>query len=272
MSQELTHPSTRPVTRTERLDRLPVTPKHKRLLWGSGIGWALDAMDIGLVSFIIAALAVHWDLDKTTTSWIASVGFIGMAVGASLAGLLADKIGRRQVFAITLLIYGVATGASALATSVGMLMVFRFIVGLGLGGELPVASTLVSEFSPRRVRGRMVVILEAFWAVGWILAAVIGTFVVAQSETGWRWGLALGAVPALYAIYVRMGLPESVRFLESKGRHEEAEEIVRAFEAEADPAEYDTVVPPAEEPVSGGIWGPDLRRRTLAFGIQVKAP
>ena len=187
------------LTRTERLDRLPVTPKHRRLLFGSGIGWALDAMDIGLVSFIIAALAVHWDLDRSTTSWIASVGFIGMAIGASLAGLLADKIGRRQVFAVTLLIYGIATGASALATSVGMLMVFRFIVGLGLGGELPVASTLVSEFSPRRVRGRMVVLLEAFWAVGWILAAIIGTFIVARNETGWRWGLALGAVPAALA-------------------------------------------------------------------------
>ncbi|MEH0147929.1 MFS transporter [Corynebacterium sp. Q4381] len=255
------------LTRTERLDRLPVTGKHKRLLIGSGIGWALDAMDIGLVSFIIAALAVHWDLDKSTTSWIASVGFIGMAIGASVAGLLADKIGRRQVFAVTLLIYGLATGASALATSVGALMVFRFIVGLGLGGELPVASTLVSEFSPRRVRGRMVVILEAFWAVGWILAAVIGTFVVAQSETGWRWGLALGAVPALYALYVRMGLPESVRFLESQGRHEEAEEIVRSFEAEADPADYDEAVRAEEHPVRGGIWGPDLRARTAAFWI-----
>ena len=255
------------LTRTERLDRLPVTPKHKRLLVGSGIGWALDAMDIGLVSFIIAALAVHWELDKSTTSWIASVGFIGMAIGASLAGLLADKIGRRQVFAATLLIYGIATGAAALASSVGMLMVFRFIVGLGLGGELPVASTLVSEFSPRRVRGRMVVILEAFWAVGWILAAIIGTFVVAQSDNGWRWGLALGAVPALYAIYVRAGLPESVRFLESKGRHEEAEQIVREFEAEADPSEYDKSTPPEETPIRGGIWGPDLRKRTAAFWI-----
>jgi len=257
----------RALTRTERLDRLPVTPKHKRLLLGSGLGWALDAMDIGLVSFIIAALAVHWELGKSTTSWIASVGFIGMAIGASLAGLLADKIGRRQVFAATLLIYGIATGASALASSVGMLIVFRFIVGLGLGGELPVASTLVSEFSPRRVRGRMVVILEAFWAVGWILAAIIGTFVVAQSDNGWRWGLALGAVPALYAIYVRAGLPESVRFLESKGRHEEAEQIVREFEAEADQAEFDTSTPPEEKPIRGGIWGPDLRKRTTAFWV-----
>ena len=275
--EQQARPLSRPLSRTERLDRLPVTEKHKRLLVGSGIGWALDAMDIGLVSFIVTALAVQWDLDKSTTGWIASVGFVGMAIGASLGGLLADKIGRRQVFAATLLLYGLATGASALAWSVASLMVFRFLVGLGLGAELPVASTLVSEFSPRNVRGRMVVLLEAFWAVGWIMAAVIGTFVVAQSDSGWRWGFALGAVPALYAIYVRMGLPESVRFLEAKGRHDEAENIVRSFEAEADPAGFDagfdavsdagfdTTQPPRDDTVHGGIWGPDLRRRTVAF-------
>ena len=255
------------MTRAERLDRLPVTPKHRRLLFGSGIGWALDAMDIGLVSFIIAALAVHWDLDRTTTSWIASIGFIGMAIGATLGGLLADKFGRRQVFAATLLIYGIATGASALATSVGVLMVLRFVVGLGLGGELPVASTLVSEFSPRRVRGRMVVLLEAFWAVGWIAAAIIGTFVVARGEDGWRWGLALGAVPAVYAIVVRLGLPESVRFLESRGRHDEAEATVQSFEAQTTPEHYDTAPATAPETVHGGIWGPTLRGRTLSFWI-----
>lgn len=259
--------STNDLSRNERLDRLPVTAKHKRLLVGSGIGWALDAMDVGLVSFIIAALAVHWDLDKSTTSWIASIGFIGMAIGASLGGLLADKIGRRQVFAATLLLYGLATGASALAWSVSALMVFRFLVGLGLGAELPVASTLVSEFSPRKVRGRMVVLLEAFWAVGWIMAAVIGTFVVSQGDIGWRWGFALGAVPALYAIYVRLGLPESVRYLESVGRHEEAEAIVRSFEQVADPAAIDHSPAPAASPedARGGIWGPALRRRTAAF-------
>lgn len=264
------HGTDSPPTRTERLDRLPVTPKHRRLLFGSGIGWALDAMDIGLVSFIIAALAVQWNLDKTTTSWIASVGFIGMAIGASLAGLLADKIGRRQVFSATLLLYGVATGASALAGSVAVLLLFRFITGLGLGGELPVASTLVSEFSPRHVRGRMVVLLEAFWAVGWILAALIGTFVVAHGDNGWRWGLALGAVPALYAIYVRRSLPESVRFLESRSRHEEAEAVVRSFEAEAGPAAEAGPGPGADTgdraaDTRGGLWGPDLRGRTLAF-------
>lgn len=178
--------STESPTRAHRLDRLPFTKKHQKLLFGSGIGWALDAMDVGLVSFVIASIALDWGLDKHTTSWIASIGFIGMALGAAFGGLLADKFGRRSIFSVTLLVYGLATGASALATSVTALLVFRFFTGLGLGAELPVTSTLVSEFAPRHVRGRIVVLLEAFWAVGWIAAAIIGTFVVAQTPNGWR--------------------------------------------------------------------------------------
>src|SRR5699024_5362010 len=122
-----------------------------------------------------------WNLESSQTSWIATAGFVGMALGATLGGLLADKFGRRHVFALTLLVYGLATGASALATGLGVLIVLRFIVGLGLGAELPVASTLISEFAPRKIRGRMVVLLEAFWAAGWIGAAIVGTFVVESS-------------------------------------------------------------------------------------------
>ena len=187
-------------TRTERLDGLPFTRKHRKLLLGSGVGWALDAMDVGLISFVMAALAVHWSLSPTELSWIGSIGFVGMAIGAALGGLLADRIGRRQVFAATLLIYGLATGAAALSTGVAMLIALRFVVGLGLGAELPVASTLVSEFAPRRVRGRVVVALEAFWAVGWIMAALIGYFVVPTGDDGWRWALAVGLVPAATAL------------------------------------------------------------------------
>ena len=257
------------LTRNQRLDRLPITTKHKKLLVGSGIGWALDAMDVGLISFIMAALAVHWQLSPTETSWLASIGFVGMALGASFGGLLADKFGRRHIFALTLLIYGLATGASALATGLVMLIILRFIVGLGLGAELPVASTLISEFAPRRVRGRMVVILEAFWALGWIAAAIIGTFVVSSSESGWRWALALGMAPALYALYVRWGLPESVRYLESRGRSEEAEEIVLSWERAASPEVLDDAPPSpaAAESWEGahGIWAPRLRRRTAAL-------
>ena len=176
-------------TRSDRLDRLPFTREHTRLVVGSGLGWALDAMDVGLISFVMAALAVQWRLGTTTLSAIASIGFVGMAIGASLGGLLADRIGRRQVFAATLLVYGLATGAAALSWSVGALLVFRFVIGLGLGAELPVAATLVSEFAPARIRGRVVVALEAFWAVGWLLAALIGYFVVSAPDDGWRWAL-----------------------------------------------------------------------------------
>ncbi|WP_353082566.1 MFS transporter [Tessaracoccus lapidicaptus] len=259
------------LTRTERLDRLPYTRRHNKLLIGSGVGWALDAMDIGLISFIMAALAREWSLSGGELSLLGSVGFVGMAFGASLGGLLADRIGRRQVFALTLLIYGVATGLSALSTGLVALIAFRFVVGLGLGAELPVASTLVSEFAPRKIRGRVVVALESFWAVGWLAAATIGFFVVPQAN-GWRWALALGAIPAAYSLIVRFGLPESVRFLEAKGRHAEAERVVRDFESAAGIASPTHAA--AEGPVlptltstRRDLWGDRFRVRTIALWL-----
>ncbi len=269
------------VSRAERLDRLRFGRQHGRLLAGSGVGWALDAMDVGLISFVMAALRQQWSLDATQLSWIASIGFVGMALGASLGGLLADRIGRRQTFALTLLVYGVATGAAALSVGVAMLMALRFLVGIGLGAELPVASTLVSEFAPRRIRGRMVVALEAFWAVGWVLAALIGYFIVPSGPDGWRWALAVGVVPAAYAAVVRWGLPESVRFLELKGRHAEAEAAVVAFEQGSGTTATDVAEPrvsravPAEAAVEtapvveerGSIWSRTYRGRTLALWV-----
>ena len=258
--------TTLPLTRAQRLDRLPFTREHGRLVVGSGLGWALDAMDVGLISFVMAALAVQWSLTPTELSWIGSIGFVGMALGATLGGLLADRFGRRQVFALTLLVFGLATGAAALSWSVAALLVFRFLIGLGLGAELPVASTLVSEFAPARVRGRVVVLLEAFWAVGWLLAALIGYLVVPRSEAGWRWALALGAVPAVYAVVVRRALPESVRFLELRGRIDEAEGAVRRFERAAG---VEPVPSPVHEPTPvpgpGALWARGTRGRTAAL-------
>src|SRR5687767_1708306 len=255
-----------PLTRAERLDRLPFTREHGRLVVGSGLGWALDAMDVGLISFVMAALLAQekWGITAGELSWLGSIGFVGMALGATLGGLLADRYGRRQVFAITLLVFGVATGAAALSWSVGALLVFRFLIGLGLGAELPVASTLVSEFAPARLRGRVVVGLEAFWAVGWTLAALIGYLVVPRSDDGWRWALALGAVPALYAVVVRRGLPESVRFLELRGRVDEAEAAVRRFEIAAgvDPVPSPAPAPATRQARPAELWARGTRRRT----------
>lgn len=222
-----------PRTRSQRLDALPFTRQHRKVLFGSGFGWALDAMDVGLISFVLAQLAVQWNATSLELSLIASSGFVGMAIGAALGGLIADRLGRRNVFAVTLLVYGLATGASALAGTVAVLIALRFVVGLGLGAELPVASTLVSEFAPPRIRGRVIVILESFWAVGWTAAAVIGYLVVPLSDDGWRWALLIGAAPAVYSALIRFGLPESVRFLESRGRFAEADATVRRFEEAA---------------------------------------
>ena len=257
-------------TREERLDALPFNRRHRSLLVGSGIGWALDAMDVGLISFLMVAVKKEWGLSTTDLSWLASIGFIGMAIGAGAGGALADRIGRRTVFAGTLVVYGLATGLSALAPTFLVLCALRFVVGLGLGAELPVASTLVSEYAPRRLRGRMVVALESFWAVGWLLAAVIG-FTVVPRENGWRWAMLLGLVPALYAVWVRRGLPESVRFLERAGREEEAERSVREFEsASGIEAPKSAAVAPtdheaAPKPKMTDAFAPAYRTRTAAL-------
>ena len=258
----------------ERMDRLPFTRRHLRVLTGSGIGWALDAMDVGLISFILAALTIQWGLTPGEAGWIASVGFIGMAIGASLGGLLADRLGRRQVFALTLLVYGLATGASALVGGIVLLLVFRFFVGLGLGAELPVASTYVSEFAPARIRGRLIVILEAFWAVGWTAAALIGYFVIPLSDDGWRWAFVIGAVPAVYAFAVRWGLPESPRWLAQQGRIAEATRIVESFEADAGMLSAEPVLTAEKRSLGrdaasrlSTLWAAEFRLRTASIWL-----
>ncbi len=253
-------------TRPERMGRLPYTRQHTRVLLGSGTGWALDAMDVGLISFVGLAIATQWDLTRTEQSWLLSIGFVGMALGATFGGMLADRYGRRTVFALTLLVYGLATGASALVSGLAALLVLRFLVGIGLGAELPVASTLVSELSPTRIRGRMVVILESFWAVGWLLAALIGYFVVPLSDDGWRWAFALGLVPALYAVVIRWGMPESPLFLERRGREAEAEQVVRFFEESAGvPHQESRPLPEAPPRTPGALWSSAYRVRTIGI-------
>ena len=187
---------------------------RNKLLGVAGVGWLFDAMDVGILSFVIAALAIDWDLSKTEMGWIGSVNSIGMAVGALVFGVLADKVGRKQIFMWTLILFSVASGLSAMTTTLGAFMVLRFLVGMGLGGELPVASTLVSESVEAKERGRVVVLLESFWAAGWLVAALISYFVIPafSQSMGWRVALLLTALPAFYAIYLRWHLPDSPQF------------------------------------------------------------
>ncbi|WP_339257185.1 MFS transporter [Paenibacillus sp. FSL P2-0136] len=189
-------------------------PKQRKLLFSAGLSWMFDAMDVGMISFVVAALAKEWSLGPEKIGYLTSINSVGMAVGAAAAGILADRFGRKSVLLWTLLIFSIASGLSAFAAGYAVLCVLRFIAGFGLGGELPVASTLVSESMPVKERGRAVVLLESFWALGWILSALIAYFVI--PDYGWRIAFAIGAVPALYALYLRKAIDDSPKFAEIK--------------------------------------------------------
>ncbi len=204
------------------MDAQPVGAGHRKVTLLAGLGWMFDAMDIGLLSFVLVALASEWGLSQAQVGAVISIGLFGMFVGAAASGVLADRYGRRAILMATLLVYSLATGLTALVWGYGALLVLRFVTGLGLGGELPVASTLVAEVAPAKQRGRMLVLLESFWAYGWILAALIGYLVI--PEYGWRIAFLIGALPALYVLVLRRSLPESPRYLLRKGRHDEARE------------------------------------------------
>ncbi|MDQ0188694.1 MFS transporter [Alicyclobacillus cycloheptanicus] len=194
---------TRPTSSADR-------PSAAKILVVSGLGLLFDSMDVSLLSFVLVSLTKQWHLASSTVGLLGSISLVGMAVGSALAGLLSDRFGRRSTFLWTLLIYSIATGLSALAAGVGIFIVLRFIVGFGLGGELPVATTYVLESSPEQQRGRRVVLLEAFWAVGSLVAALISFFVI--PSLGWRIAFLIGAIPALYTLVLRFSLPESPKY------------------------------------------------------------
>lgn len=220
----------------DRIDRLPTTPTMKKILFLTGIGWMFDAMDQGMVSGVIAAIGQDWALSKGQLGLLGSAGMLGMALGAALSGMAADKYGRRTVITLTLVLFGTASALSGFAANYTMLLILRFLTGFGLGGELPAASTLVSEFSPTRVRGRNVIFLESFWAWGWIAAALVAYLLIPLY--GWRMAFWVGAVPAFFAAYLRRAIPESPRFLELSGKTKEADELVRKMENEAGLSDY----------------------------------
>lgn len=212
----------------QRLEALPVGSFHYKLLVITGLGWLFDAMDTGLIAFVLPVLGKEWGLSASQMGAIGSIGLVGMALGAVIGGSVADKFGRKSVFSATVILYSVATGLCALSWNYESLMFFRFLVGFGLGGELPVAATLMSEFAPTNLRGRFIVLLESFWGVGWIFAACIAYMFI--PVYGWHYAFIIGALPALYVFFIRLHMPESVRYLLSKGKVAEAQKIVNDLE------------------------------------------
>ena len=252
-----------------RIQRLPIGKFHYTLLWVIGLGWMFDAMDTGLISFILAKMAEDWSMTPTEKGWVVSIGFVGMAIGAVCSGALADRIGRKTVFATTLVIYSLATAACAFAPNLTWLLVFRFIVGLGLGGQLPVAVTLVSEYIPAHVRGRFIVLLESFWGLGWLCAALVSYFVI--PKFGWHMAFLIGGIPALYAIVIWKMVPESIPYLIHRGRIQEAHELVQSIERKCGVAVIEQIeVKQIAEQKTGSfsqLWSGIFARRTLMLWL-----
>ena len=252
-----------------RIQRLPIGKFHYTLLWVIGLGWMFDAMDTGLISFILAKMAEDWHMSPTEKGWVVSIGFVGMAIGAVCSGGLADRIGRKTVFAATLVIYSLATAACAFAPNLTWLLVFRFIVGLGLGGQLPVAVTLVSEYIPAQVRGRFIVLLESFWGLGWLCAALVAYFEI--PKFGWHMTFLMAGIPALYAIVIWFKVPESIPYLINRGRIVEAHALVQQIERQCgvEVIEHIIVKPVAEKKNVSftQLWSGAFARRTLMLWL-----
>lgn len=265
-----------PSSLAARLDRLPLTGFHWRLLLLSGFGWMFDAMDILVVASVAAAASREWvpgapplgpdvlAARGNIVTLVTASSTAGLFFGALISGWLADKFGRKAVFQGTLLLYSISTGVAAFMPNAELLALMRFLAGLGLGGELPVASALVSEFAPARRRGFLVVLLESFWAYGTVLAALIGFVVIGMMGLSWRVALLIGALPALYVMVLRRSLPESPRLLLSQGREAEAEAVVREVERSA--GVFEPAPPTVAAPTS------DLDRRVSAsLGSRIAA-
>ena len=258
----------------DRLEKMPVGSFHYKLLLVTGLGWLFDSMDTGLISFVLPVLAKEWGLTPDQMGWIGSVGLVGMALGAVISGTVADRIGRKKVFTITVLMYAIATGMCALAWNYDALLFFRFLVGFGLGGELPVAATLMSEYAPTKLRGRFIVLLESFWGLGWLVAACIAYLLI--PEFGWKMAFLIGSLPALYVFLIRLHMPESVRYLISQKKLDEAKEIIlslekklhvdsQPFTKELNPAELGSAE--ADNAGPGALWSGKYIKRTIMLWL-----
>jgi putative MFS transporter len=213
----------------ERLDAARVSWFHNKLLFVCGFGYFFDLMDLQVIAAAVPAIAAAWHLTSVESGLVLSTSYLGLFIGSLGAGILADYIGRKRVFQLTLLLFAILTGLASLSQNVVELIAFRFLIGLGLGGELPVVASLVSEFVPKRSRGMYLSFLNGFNAFGALTAAFIGVLVVPYRFgplAGWQVSFLIGALPALYVWVVRRGIPESPRWLQSRGRLKEAMEVV----------------------------------------------
>jgi putative MFS transporter len=211
-----------------RLDRLPVSSWHIRVRLILGIATFFDAVDLLAISFALPAIVGPWHLSPQQVGGVISAAFIGQIIGAIVGGWSAEVFGRLRTVTIAVAIFGVMSLACAFAWDAPSLMAFRFIQGIGLGAEVPIATTYIIELARGEGRGRFYILYELIFVFGLVGAALLGTVMV--PNLGWQSMFYLGAAPAILAIFLTRLLPESPRWLANQGRLNEADAIVTAIE------------------------------------------
>jgi MFS transporter, putative metabolite:H+ symporter len=225
-------------TISARLERLPFSGFHWRLLLIGGLGYAFDGMDSSSLAFLLPVVSKLWHLSSVQTGVVASSTYIGYFFGAFLSGVLADIIGRRAIMMSALGIYCLASLASGLASDWHTFFALRIAAGFGSGAETVVIAPFLAEFVPRRYRGMFCGSLVGFMSFGYVTSAVLGYTVVRNFPDGWRYVAMLTAMPVVMLLWWRRSLPESARWLESRGRVAEADAVVTRVERDIERRGY----------------------------------
>ncbi|MGO4237201.1 MFS transporter [Pseudarthrobacter sp. YAF2] len=266
---------------TARLDRLPLSRPHYKLLLIGGLGYSFDGMDGAVVAFLLPRIQEIWGLSTASLGLVGSAAPLGFFFGAILSGWLGDRFGRKKVMLWALAFYCAMSVVAALAPNFEVFLVARVLAGLGAGAESVIIAPFLSEFIPPKRRGWFIGTLAGFFSFGFVAAALIGRFVVPLGDDGWRWAQVITAVPILLLLWWRRSLPESPRFLMSQGRAAEAERVVEGFEQKvlrATGKELPAVQAGGEDIVKHGqkisiwnalkvMWSPALRRRTAVIWL-----
>lgn len=238
-----------------------------------GLGYMFDAWDVALNGFLTPLLGTEFGLSTGERGLVATANLVGMAVGAVAWGTIADRVGRKKAFSLTLMIFALFSVLGALSPSWEVFLVLRFLAGVGLGGCIPVDYAIVSEFSPRRQRGRVLAAMDGWWPIGTTFAGLTATLLVPVTGN-WRWMLALMVLPALLLFWVRRGVPESPLYLARTGREAEArlviDDMVARTGAAPEPYEIPAVVPaPAASRKRGLAAGLEQLRMVWSFNPKI---
>ena len=260
----------RAATIDEAIEQIGVGRFQWRLLLVNGLTWAADAMEVLIAGFVLPGVTAAFALQQSRgqQTLFLSSAFAGMFIGALAWGVIADRFGRRNVFLLTVLLDAIFGIASALAPSYSLLIAFRFLTGFAVGGTLPVDYSLLAEFVPAKQRGRFLVYLESFWALGTIAVAAISWWMFTRYELGeaWRWVLGASAIPGLIGYWIRRGIPESPRYLLVQGQPDQAREVLQAIAREngrtLEIGPLESMQGAARVPLAA-IWRGTLARRTL---------